>query len=56
MSEEGNRRASDAVGRMVRDIGFPIVVALILLLRLVPALDALTSKVDKLITIMETKR
>ncbi len=50
------RRAGDNLGRFIRDIGFPIAVALILLLKLVPAVDDLGKKVDRLCTIMEYRR
>lgn len=57
---EESRRTSDGalfvLGRMVRDVGFPIVVALILLLKLVPAVDALALKIDHLSTVMEARR
>jgi hypothetical protein len=58
MSEENGtlRRAGDSLGRFIRDIGFPITVALILLLKLVPAVDELGRKVDRLCILMEARR
>ena len=42
--------------KAIRDIGFPIVVTLILLFQFGPKMDALTRMVEKLVIIMESKR
>jgi hypothetical protein len=46
----------ELVCKAVRDIGFPIVVSLILLLKLIPAVNELTAKVDKVCTVLEVRK
>lgn len=50
------REALKEVGGFIRDIGFPIFVAVYFMVALSPRLDALSKSVDKAIVILETRK
>lgn len=51
-----SRRMADAAIRWIRDLGFPIVVCLYLLIGLAPKIERLTELVQRLVIITEARR
>lgn len=55
-NRENDRRALDGIGRFIRDIGFPIFVALYFLFSLGPKIDRNTETLQQAIVIMGMKK
>ncbi len=53
---EQNRRVMDDVGRFIRDIGFPVFVALYFLIALGPKVDRNTDLLQRVAVLLEVKK